>query len=345
MPHHYARVFILLGLILLGSCKQRMYLTVREPAIVPLNLNYLRCGIINRSYSQGDSKIMDMIEKGVTLEGNLDHKGSNAAIQGVYDYISTNDRFNYVTILDSIALKDRLPNVFPNQMPWTDVGTACFNQDLDFLIVLEVYDTDTKIDYSQRTVNQETPLGTIPALVHTATVTTFIKTGWRIYDYSGNAIIDEFYIHDKLVSTGSGINPAAALTAILNRGQNVKQISSNIGKRYASRMYPQFIRVWRDFFNKGSKNLKIATRRAEVGDWDGAGELWKAELKSPKRKVAGRAYYNMAIYKEIKGDLNGALEMAQRAYTDYRIKEALNYATILRNRIRRIEQEKQWSGE
>lgn len=341
MPHINIRQFILVVSLFLGSCTQRMYLTVRQPAVVQLNITYLRCGIVNRSYTQGESKIMDIIDKAVTLEGNLDHKGSNAAVQGVYDYFTVNERFSHVMLLDSLTVKDRLPQVFPQQMAWTDVGSICFNHNLDFLVVLEVYDTDTKIDYSQKTVNQQTPLGNIPAIEHTATATTFIKTGWRIYDYSGNAIIDEYYLTDKLISTGSGINPAAALTAILNRGQNVQQISANIGKQYAGRLYPQFLRVWRNFFNKGSKNLKTATRLAEVGDWDAAGHLWKTELNSTKRKVAGRAHYNMAIYKEIKGDLYGALEMAQKAYTQYRIKEALNYANILRQRITLIENQKQ----
>jgi hypothetical protein len=174
-------------------------------------------------------------------------------------------------------------------------------------------------------------------------MTTFIKTGWRIYDPVNRLILDEYFISDQLVSRGSGINPVAAAATLLNRGQAVKQISAQVGSFYAGRIEYQEFRVWRNYFNKGSRNLKMAKRRSEVGDWDGAAELWEKDLTSPKHKVAGRAHYNMAIYKEINGDLHGALEMAQKAYGDYRIGEARTYANILRDRIARIERERQLS--
>ena len=81
----------------------------------------------------------------------------------------------------------------------------------------------------------------------------------------------------------------------------------------------------------------MAKRRSEVGDWDGAAELWLEDTKSPKRKVAGRACYNMGIHAEINGDIYKAYEWAKKAYSDYKIKEGLTYSNILRKRIRRIE--------
>jgi Flp pilus assembly protein TadD len=49
-------------------------------------------------------------------------------------------------------------------------------------------------------------------------------------------------------------------------------------------------------------------------------------------KVAGRAYYNMAIINEINGDLEAAVSWAQKAYSDYRNKRGLRYVRILENR-------------
>ena len=60
-------------------------------------------------------------------------------------------------------------------------------------------------------------------------------------------------------------------------------------------------------------------------------------------KIAGRAYYNMAIISEINGDLEKAIEWASKAYSYYKIKESLRYLNILKNRVaenRRLEEQR-----
>lgn len=332
-------------LMLFVGCKQRVYLTVSEPPIVHLGSEYTRAGFINRTFAGGKSKTLETIDKALSLEGNLDLNGSNAAIRGAYDRLTTNNRFEYLALMDSLTVENGGIGVFPAQLTWNEVEEQCRIGNVQFLMVLEVYDTDTKINYSTGMTTKQTPLGSVQVPVHNATMTTFIKTGWRIYDPNRKLIIDEIYLTDRLVSSGSGINPIAAAATLLNREQAVKQISTTIGQNYAHRIEPQLFRVWRNYYTKGSQNLKIAKRRSEVGDWDGAAEMWQKDLDSPKRKVAGRACYNMAIYKEISGDVDGALEMAQKAYSDYRIKEGQIYANILRDRIARREREKALNGQ
>tara|TARA_B110000037_G_scaffold62147_1_gene76027 strand:- start:20604 stop:21638 length:1035 start_codon:yes stop_codon:yes gene_type:complete len=344
MKKHYY-LLIALSVLIISSCTQRAYLTVNEPPIVHLDKMYDRAGVVNRSFAEGGSKILETIDNGLSLEGNLDIKGSNAAVQGAFDQLTTNQRFEFVTIMDSLTVKNGGIDIFPAPLQWFEVEKLCLANEVGFLIALEVYDTDTKAAYSTGSTIRNTPLGSVTVPTHKATVTTIIKTGWRIYDPVNKIILDEFWLTDLISSTGGGINPVEALSAVLNRGQAVKQLSNDIGRFYARRIEPQSFRVWRNYYNKGSRNSKIAKRRSEVGDWDGAAEMWEKDLNSPKRKVAGRGTYNMAIYKEINGDVEGALEMAQKAYSDYNIREAQTYSRILRDRIARREREKALSGE
>lgn len=344
MKHAYIVLIALLSFTIVG-CKQRVYLTVTEPPVVHLDNDYKRGGFINRTYSSGDGKVIDILDKGLSLEGNLDHDGSKAAIQGAFDYLTTVNRFDYLEILDSMTVENGGIDIFPAALTWFEVETICQENNVDFLMVLEVYDTDTKINYSMGKTTKSTPLGNVDVPVHNAVMTTLIKTGWRIYDPGKKLILDEFRWNDQLQSRGSGINPAAAAATLLNRGQAVRQVSTNVGRHYAGRIEYQRFRVWRNYYTKGSSNLKIARRRSDVGDWDGAAEMWRKDLEHHKRKVAGRATYNMAIYHEINGNIDKALELAQKAYGDYRIKEGLNYANILRDRVNRREREKALSGE
>lgn len=324
--------------LVISSCTQRVYLTISDPPIVYLENEYETAGVINRTYSSGASKPLDMIDNALSLEGNMDHTGSKAAVQGLYDELTMNPKFKYVSLLDSMTVQNGGIDVFPAQLPWSEVEQICDEAGVQLLFVLELYDTDSKISYSNRTVTKSTPLGDVPLIEHVATMNTSIKTGWRIYDPKNKLIRDEIFLRDVLTSTGRGINPVKAASVLMNREQAVKQISTQVGQFYAGRLLSKNFRVWRNYYNKGSRNLKIANRRAEVNDWDGAGEMWLKETESHKRKVAGRACHNMAIYAEINGDLYGALEWAQKAYSDYNNKEAKDYARLLKNRINRWEQ-------
>ena len=49
-------------------------------------------------------------------------------------------------------------------------------------------------------------------------------------------------------------------------------------------------------------------------------------------KLAGRGCYNMAIISEINGELDIAIEWAQKSYENYNNKLALQYLRILKNR-------------
>ncbi len=145
-------------------------------------------------------------------------------------------------------------------------------------------------------------------------------------------ILDEYIIGRDLSSSGSGINPAVAASALIGRKEAVKEGGIEAGQAYASRILPYWIRVSREYFVGGDQNFKIAQRKAQSGNWDGAAEIWLEETKSPNATLAGRGCYNMAIIAEINGDLDGAIQWAQKSYETYNIRLALNYVNILRYR-------------
>ncbi len=95
---------------------------------------------------------------------------------------------------------------------------------------------------------------------------------------------------------------------------------------------PYRSRVTRDYYVRGTDQFRIARRKAQTGNWDGAAALWQQETDHPKAKVAGRACYNMAIISEINGELDQAIGWAQKAYETYNNKLALRYIQMLERR-------------
>jgi tetratricopeptide (TPR) repeat protein len=61
-----------------------------------------------------------------------------------------------------------------------------------------------------------------------------------------------------------------------------------------------------------------------VADWNGAIESWTRALEA-RRKIAGRAAYNIAVGWEVLGEIEKAKEWASRAYTEYNDKMAKDY--------------------
>jgi len=311
-----------------------------EPAPVYVPGRIQKVGVLDRSLSTDKNKPLDDLDKILTAEGkNLDKDGAHSAALGLYDELIHNNRFSEIALIEDPKVKSPGLGVFPAALPWEKVREICKANDVDALFVLCFFDTDTKVIYNVKTAEIANPFGlTIPAIEHEATMTTYIKTGWRIYDPTDKYILDEFVYTDNVSQYGKGINPMIAVQQIVGRKEAVQQISNTIGHNYATRVLPYVIRVSRDYYVRGTNNFVIGRRRSLTGDWDGAAELWAKEVSNPNMKIAGRACYNMAIINEINGDLPKAIEWASKSYSDYNNKLALKYINILKNRLARNNQ-------
>ncbi|HOX83634.1 MAG TPA: DUF6340 family protein [Chryseolinea sp.] len=340
LQHGRKKVFsFILVALAFSACKTDLvYMNIMEPAPVSMPPDIKIIGVINRSIASKETKAINVLDEVLSAEGpELDKLGAKESITGLRDELMTNDRFTEVILLDDLNLTTTGAGVFPSALSWDIVQQICAQNNVDAIFSLEIFDTDTKINYSNVPVKINTPLGNIPAVEHHATMITYVKTGWRIYDPVGKIILDEHAITKSLTFMGKGINPAVAAAGLIGRKDAVKQTANNVGHEYASGILPYRIRVRREYYVKGSNNFVIAKRRAQTGNWDSAAELWKKETDNKKNSVAGMACYNMAIINEINGELDEAIVWAQKSYEDYNNKLALDYVRILRNRKARAE--------
>jgi hypothetical protein len=325
-----------ISIIILGSCSSRNYLTltVTEPAPVTVSSKINNIGIINRSNVGMKNQRLDKIDKIISLEGqNLDKDGAKSCVIGLFDEMVANNRFAGVKIIDTLKGENPGMGIYPAPLTWEKIDQICRANQVDAVFELSSYDTDSKVSYSVTTKNVGALGVSVAVPEHHATITTLIKTGWRIYDPLNKIILDEYMMNESISSSGSGINPMVAVEAILGRKEAAIQMSHKIGQNYAYRIFPYNIRVAREYYVRGTDNFKIAKRRAQTGNWDGAAELWAKEVNNPKGKIAGRACYNMAIINEINGNLDKAIEWASKSYTDYENKYALYYLNTLKYRV------------
>jgi hypothetical protein len=326
-------IIILITAVLVSCKTNELYINVLQPAPVTLPSAIKKVGIINRSIPTDETKLVDELDKVMSLEGaDLDRDGAWESITGLSEELRANDRFTEVKLLNDIDFRASCIGILPPPLSGRLVDSICKVTGSDALFALERFDTDTKVDFTTQEGKVETPFGGIPVIGLEVTMETFIKTGWRIYAPAGSNVVDEFSFIESLVFTAKGNNPVAAVAALTGREEAIKEVSRNAGNKYAMRILPFRLRVTRDYFVKGTSNFEIGKRKAQTGKWDEAGKLWEMETNNPDMKIAGRACYNMAIINEINGHLDAAIEWAQKAYEDYNTKQALTYIRVLENR-------------
>jgi len=323
MKYHLA----ILGItILCYSCSSTnlMSLSVTEPAPVSLPPNARSAAVVNRSRADDANRTIDAIHKVISLESkSLQTDGAKASVDGLSNELMKTGRFATVRSLNNLDLRSYGAGVFPSSLPWDSVEKICRESNTDLLFSLELFDAETRVGIGAGGVR--TAISNIPAQV---SVNTQVKTGWRIYDPYSRTILDEYVLSRDLAFQSRGLDPSS----LLGRKEAVKDAGNNAGQAYASRIVPYSIRVSRYYFVRGNASFIVAKRMARTGNWDGAAKLWKESTNSSSRKAAGRACYNMAISSEINGDLNGAIQWAQKAYEVYNIRLALSYVNLLRQR-------------
>jgi len=278
-----------------------------------------------------------VVEGVLTGEGVYeDRSGAVACLAGAQTQL-TQDGLLEAMLLDSILLPGTGTGLQPLPLDWGVVDELCDQYGLDGLLVLEVFDTDQSGSSTTNAINQVRSIAETGSVRPVAPVTNprvHVKMAWRLYDRQQRLILDETRMSDFFVANSRTTTGIYDLGEFAKRDA-IQQTGYVAGRSYALRFLPGFVNVFRDYYRRKGDEMARATRRAEVNDFDGAAEIWQGLTNASKAKIAGRACFNMAVYHEIKGDLETAREWAQRAYTDYNERRGRDYARQLERRIQR----------
>ena len=323
----------------MGYINTRVY----QHPIIDMPDHIKRIGIVNRSVSTDKKKVLSAIEGLLTGEGLMEDKqGSKACLKGAETQFNT-DTFIKSIAYDTIAFSGTGTALMQTPLSWEVVDQICKVQDIDALLVLESFDTDQDGSTTANAVGSVVGAvisGRVPnpaSFQPSRNSRVFLKMGWRLYDSKTHSIIDEARLNDYFSvwdnSWGWGIGDVAEFA----KRDAIKTAAFIGGRAYVTRLYPSWVWVRREYFRRNGKDLIMADRMVRVNDFTGARRVWMAlTTTTARRKIVGRACFNMALSDEINGNLESAIEWAQKAYTIYRIKEARSYATFLTNRLQTL---------
>ncbi|MBS1765332.1 MAG: hypothetical protein JSS90_10240 [Bacteroidetes bacterium] len=325
---------VITGFLWSGCKMQSSNLQVLKPAEITLGDYIVNVGVINRTQPTKKNKAWNIAEGVLTGENiGADRKGSKATINGMIEVMKESPRFKLLQ-LDIDNLKGSGTGKFPEPLSKDVIADICQRNNLDALIALEAFDSDTDVKYTPITIRTKVAKDTykdLPGIRADSRMN--ITAGWRIYNYKDQTIVDEYRYSDYLNFSGQGPNQDAALSALPSKIDALIKTGMHVGNSYGRRITPLWVSESREYYVKGNDALQKAAHMVKVGQWDKAADIWKREALNTHKKVAGRACYNMAVFSERLGNLDMALEWCSKAYSQFGNKNAQAYSSLIRTRM------------
>jgi hypothetical protein len=327
-------VILFAGILILNSCKSSyISVDVLEPARIDVPQEIKSLVIANRSLPAKDKRAGNIIEGVFTGEGLFnDRLGSEQCVIGAVDLINNSPRFKS-HLAGDMDIRGTGTGRFPEPLEWSFVRQTCNRYNVDAMVTLATFDSDSHIDYHRHEYTREEDGEKIRVVEFGADLDMTISAGWRIYYPDKLAIVDENVYVDRKSWGAKGDTKNEARNNLPSKRAIIEEAGFYAGQQYAARISPVWIKVSRSYFSKGNDQLEHAARYARQGNWDKAAETWETLLNDPDKKIAGQAAYNLALAAEMSGNLEEALKWAEKSYYDYGIKRARNYINIIKGRI------------
>ncbi len=86
-----------------------------------------------------------------------------------------------------------------------------------------------------------------------------------------------------------------------------------VGYSFGIRNVPVWNEISRIVYLGYEKELRLAAKHTNKGEWEKAKILWEQNLSSEDKKLAAKCAYNLAVYYELEDDIDTALQYAIQA--------------------------------
>jgi hypothetical protein len=326
--------FSSLLIIFLTSCNTTtLIVDIQKPARISISNNINDVVIANRSTPSRKNLGENIMEGVFTGEGiGMDKKASKMCANTLIKSLSESNRFKVKNSVE-IEFKGTGTSSFSPPLKWKKISNICSSYNADALIVLEAFDSNTRIYYGKPiTKIRKEKKKKIKELRFPAILEIEIKSGWRIYDLENKNIIDEniFTEIKEFKAWGNSIKEAKRNLPSLSYA--LIESGNFAGKQYSNRISPNWIRSSRVFYTGKYDELKKAKKLVKDKKWDKAILIWKGLINNEDDKLASQACYNLAVASEIKGLFVVALDWARKA-KKLGDKKSVSYIRTLNNRI------------
>ena len=325
----FKKIFSLNGLIffmtgfLLISCKSYYIpLTIEDPnpSTDELPKDVQSLTLMNRSMDnqfknyQEDSLQNFFYRNGYQLSKIvLDSTAADTTIKALAALIFESGRYDVVVPVDR-NIKRILPYEFlPDTLNPEQVSQICRNYNTDALMVMERFTTKLMADNSrEKYIDQNLNA----FYTYNASLDLKYDAFFRIYKPGKKTLIKEI----ELIDTISWESTDSNQTRMINKIPSIKMAMIDAGIKVAldidSKLSPTWTQEKRGYFlfNPGDDR---GQQLMNDSNYEAAGKYWDEMAQSKNKKIRSKAEYNLALVKELNGDIDGAIEWGLKSFYSF----------------------------
>jgi hypothetical protein len=301
---------------LLTACGDYAEVQVLRPAEIQIVEDIQTVVVIDRAAPRNfGEELLSGVEGLGSGEGILaDRESRTAAVQEVINVLTESPRFDVRHVF--IDTHEYGSSIWDSPMdPW-EVQSLCAIHSCDGVISLDAFDSDTDVFELIETLDADSEaevaanIATYILRRETNTVAT-----WRFYDGFNGRILDSLREHRVGdITDAEGESWEEAVAGLPDGRSIVKGLATQSAEDYVSRIAPVFEDVLRPLYSKGGSFLEVGIQAFRMGDMEQANALWEEGTLSADPEEQGRCFYNVAVSREVTGDLTGAYDAAVEAH-------------------------------
>lgn len=251
-------------------------------------------------------------------------RGINAEIAQVLSDLAGIKGINLIKKSDSLTLARNLKaNLDSTVLTVGEIKQLATRYKADYILALENYDASFVQDEVVRKKNSDGSTGKV------ASYSLNVESSWVLYDKSGKTFKELRGNAAKFHSTRSVLSGLLAVGPAL--GSNIKlvlEVSTSAGQKIGEYFKGQTITFTKPLYT--DNELSASANDMRSGNYASAEEKLEILAKSEDANISSKAYYNLAVLADLRGDRNRASDFAELSQQ----KKKNVYASMLLNGFR-----------
>jgi hypothetical protein len=240
----------------------------------------------------------------------LDIEAADTTLLSLANLLNASGRYD-VTIPEKRNIqREEAYNIIPDTLSTEAVRNICKEYNTDALLVLEQFSTKAMTDLNKETIQGDN--GNYNS--YYASLDMKYNAFFRIYKPGSKTI--EIPLNDTIYWESAD----DFLELMLRKLPSIKQASISAAIKVAldvdAKISPTWVPEKRGYFRLTRKNDQ-GKQLMDENKIEEAREYWMQMAQSDKKKIKGRAEYNLALASELDGDLDKAMEWALKSYNTY----------------------------
>jgi len=337
MKMNYKLVFRLLILsVLFASCTASYKTIVVEtakpsPDILPENINSLT--LMNRGIT-GEFRNFDrdtlqqyFYSKNFNVNAVvLDSMAADTTLKVLGELLYESGRYDVVIPKDRNFARDLKFYKIPEELDWNEVKLICNEFSTDALLVIERYYNKLSTNYVVHPASMEY------GKYVSGSIDSKYDAVVKIYDPSAEKIVRQVITADTI----SWYDTDVSTRGLFAKLPPVKECLIQTGIRVAldldSKLSPEWVRENRIFFVIEKNDITKIGSFITNDDWQSAYDYWLPYTRSSKKTIKSKAEFNLALASEMLGNLDEAIEWANKSYYTQYHTQTENYLYKLKKR-------------